>query len=148
MYSRVRSQRLVEPHAVPALGDLRAGDAEAQPEPAPVNTSRLAAVIAVIAGFAAGICITAEPTSICEVWAASQARTVGTVRAVRLGRPDHREAEGLGVLSQPQLPTRIVGSDQITEVQPRRMADTVVPVLSPRTGAPPRLRQPARGASR
>ncbi len=43
----------------------------------PLSTSRLAAVIAVIAGLRAGICITAEPTSIFSVCAASQASTVG-----------------------------------------------------------------------
>ena len=43
----------------------------------PVSTSRLAAVIAVIAGLRAGICMIAEPTWIVDVCAASQARTVG-----------------------------------------------------------------------
>ena len=48
-----------------------------------------------------------------------------TIRAVRLGRPDHREAKGFGMLSQPQLPMRVIGSDQIAEVEPRRMAATL-----------------------
>ncbi len=43
----------------------------------PLRTSRLAAVIAVSAGVRAGICITADPMSILDVWAASHARTVG-----------------------------------------------------------------------
>ena len=42
-----------------------------------LSRSRLAAVIAVIAGVRAGICITAEPIAMVEVWAASQASTVG-----------------------------------------------------------------------
>jgi hypothetical protein len=42
-----------------------------------VSTSRLAAVIAVMVGVRAGICITAEPTSIRLVCPASQASTVG-----------------------------------------------------------------------
>ena len=37
----------------------------------------MAAVIAVIAGVRAGICITPAPRPMCSVWAASQARTVG-----------------------------------------------------------------------
>ncbi len=37
----------------------------------------MAAVIAVIAGLRAGICITADPMPIRSVWAASQANTVG-----------------------------------------------------------------------
>ena len=43
----------------------------------PVSTSRLAAVIAVMAGVRAGICITADPMSMVLVCAASQDRTVG-----------------------------------------------------------------------
>ena len=65
--------------------------------------------------------MTAEPTSIVEVWAASQARTVG------LSEPYASDAQttekpGLGVLCQPQLPTRIIGSDQIAEVEPKAHA--------------------------
>src|SRR5699024_11438727 len=43
----------------------------------PLNRSRLAAVIAVIAGVRPGICITAEPSPMVEVCPASQASTDG-----------------------------------------------------------------------
>ena len=43
----------------------------------PESVSSVAAVIAVIAGVRAGICMTPEPRPIVEVWAASHARTVG-----------------------------------------------------------------------
>ena len=74
--------------------------------------------MAVRAGVRAGICITAEPSPIRSVCAASQASSVGTVRAVRLRGPHHVEAELLGVLGQPQLPGDVVGADQIGQVQP------------------------------
>jgi hypothetical protein len=60
---------------VPAFGHLRAADPEAEPEPAD-SASRVAAVIAVIAGVRAGICSTALPMSIVFVRAATQASTV------------------------------------------------------------------------
>lgn len=44
----------------------------------PESESRVAAVIAVMAGWRAGICMMAEPTSIDSVCAATQASTVGT----------------------------------------------------------------------
>lgn len=62
---------------MPALGDLRAGDAQAEPERPPEMVSIVAAVIAVIAGLRAGICITAAPTSIDRVCPAIQARMLG-----------------------------------------------------------------------
>ena len=76
MYSRVRARACrTARHASPPIPAVR--DTRPRRKRPPVNTSRLAAVIAVAAGVRAGICITAEPTSIFEVWAAIQARTVG-----------------------------------------------------------------------
>ncbi|MDF9802721.1 hypothetical protein M2436_001268 [Streptomyces sp. HB372] len=43
----------------------------------PDSESRVAAVIAVMVGWRAGICMIAEPTSIDSVWAATQVSTVG-----------------------------------------------------------------------
>ncbi len=43
----------------------------------PESVSRVAAVIAVMAGVRAGICITAAPSPIRSVWAPTHARTVG-----------------------------------------------------------------------
>ena len=77
MYSRVRASG--EPNRTPCQPSETCGPETPRPSRnrPPVSTSRLAAVIAVIAGVRAGICITAEPTSIVEVCAASQASTVG-----------------------------------------------------------------------
>ena len=66
-----------EAHAVPPLAHLRAGDPEAEGKRPPVRVSSVAAVIAVIAGVRAGICMTPAPRPMVEVWAPSQARTVG-----------------------------------------------------------------------
>ncbi len=112
------TQRLVEPHSMPAFGDLWPGDTDSQPE------------------TATGQHIQAGRRHRCHRWSSGwnlhdgradmNARRLGsepgkesrTIRAVRLGRPDHREAKGFGMLSQPQLPMRVIGSDQIAEVEP------------------------------
>ena len=53
----------------------------------------------------------------------------GAVRAVRLRRPDHREAKGFGMSCQQQLTMRVIGSHQIAEVEPKAHADTLVGLL-------------------
>ena len=77
MYSRVRAKGLS--NRTPCQPSDTCGPETPRPsrKRPPVNTSRLAAVMAVAAGVRAGICITAEPTSMVEVWAAIHARTVG-----------------------------------------------------------------------
>ena len=75
-YSRVRLQLLGERLPVPALGDLRAGRADAEQHPPAEIWSSVAAVIAVIAGVRPGIWKIAEPILIVFVFAASQASTV------------------------------------------------------------------------
>src|SRR4029453_906386 len=77
MYSRVRAKGLS--NRTPCQPSDTCGPDTPRPKrkrPS-VNTSRLAAVIAVIAGVRGGVCTTAEPTSIVEVGPASQARRVG-----------------------------------------------------------------------
>ena len=63
----------------------------------------VAAVIAVIAGVRAGICMIAAAEVDALVWPAIQASMRRRVRAVRLGRPHHREAEPVGLLGQRQM---------------------------------------------
>ncbi|CAM5736512.1 hypothetical protein SMICM304S_08914 [Streptomyces microflavus] len=65
-------QRLVELDTVPALGDLRAQTPRPSRKRPPESESRVAAVIAVMAGWRAGICMIAEPTSMDTVCAATQ----------------------------------------------------------------------------
>ena len=112
------AQRLVEPHAVPALGDLRAGDTESQPETATGQHIQ--------AGRGHRRHRRGSGWDLHDGRADMDARRLGgepgkhgrAIRAVRLGRPDHREAKGFGMLGQPQLPVRVIGSDQIAEVEP------------------------------
>ena len=85
----------------------------------PVSTSRLAAVIAAMAGVRAGICITAEPTWILVVCAGEPGEHRGAVGSVCLGRPDHVESELLGMPGQPQLISGIVRADQVSQVETR-----------------------------
>jgi hypothetical protein len=70
-------QRLVEADAVPALRHLRPGDAEPEPEPPAGQVSRVAAVMAQLAGVRPGIWKMAEPMSMRSVCAATKASTVG-----------------------------------------------------------------------
>ena len=79
-----------------------------------MSTSRLAAVIAVIAGVRAGICMTADPTWIVEVCAASQASTVGLSEPYASAAQTTSNPSVLGVLGQPELIARVVGADEIT----------------------------------
>ncbi len=76
-YSRVRASGLA--NRTPCQPSETCGPDTPSPsrKRPPESVSSVAAVIAVMAGVRAGICITALPTSIRLVWAATQARTVG-----------------------------------------------------------------------
>ena len=102
-YSRVRASGLA--NRTPCQPSETCGPQTPSPSRnrPPDSASRVAAVIAVIAGVRAGICITALPTSIVVVRAATQASTRDRVRPVRLGGPGHRVAEPLGGLGQVQV---------------------------------------------
>ena len=75
-YSRVRASGLAK--RTPCQPSETCGPDTPRPSRnrPPDSVSRVAAVIAVIAGVRAGICRMALPTSICVVWAATQASTV------------------------------------------------------------------------
>ena len=118
MYSRVRPNG--EENRTPCQPSETCGPDTPSPNRnrPPLSRSRLAAVIAVSAGVRAGICITAEPTSILDVWAANQASTVG------LSDPYASEAQTTenprisACRASLQLPGAILRSDQIAEVEP------------------------------
>ena len=76
----------------------------------PESVSRVAAVIAVMAGVRAGIWKMAEPTSICSVCAATQASTRGGVGAVGLGRPGDGVSEAVGLAGEREVVGVVAGA--------------------------------------
>ena len=76
-YSRVRARGA--PKRTPCHPSLTCGPETPRPrwKRPPVSVSSVAAVIAVIAGVRAGICMTPAPRPIVDVWAPSHASTVG-----------------------------------------------------------------------
>ena len=79
----------------------------------------MAAVIAVVAGVRAGICITAAPRSIRSVRAPIHGEHGRCVRAVGLGDPRDRIPE----------PVRLDGGDEVVRVVPRAPVSEVDPEL-------------------
>ena len=135
MYSRVRASGLS--NRTPCQPSETCGPETPRPsrKRPPVNTSRLAAVIAVIARCSGGDLHHRRADIDGRGLGSEPGKDGGAIRAVRLGRPDHSETERFGMLGQPQLPARIIGSDQIAEVEPRRMADTLAAVMFVRCSA-------------
>ena len=70
------AERLAPRDAVPALDHLRPGGAEPEQDAAAGELVERRAVIAVVAGVRAGICMIAVPIPICSVVAAIQEATV------------------------------------------------------------------------
>ena len=108
------TQRHVKSHAVPALGDLWPGDAEAQSKRPPVVTHRgwrRSSRSSPVSG--PDLHDRQEPTSIVDVRAASQASTVGPSGSGTPGCPDDRKAGAFRQTcwSQPQLSMRIRSDD-------------------------------------
>src|SRR5882762_3574609 len=122
MYSRVRASGLAQ--RTPCQPSDTCGPDRPRPRRnrPPDSVSRVAAVIAVIAGVRAGICITALPMSMRGACAAeaygSYARTVG------LGRPYHRVAQPVGLPGQGQV-VRVVAHAPVAEVQSQLHALTL-----------------------
>ena len=102
-YSRVRASGLREPHAVPALGDLRAGDAEAEPEPAVGQRVQRRGRHRRHRGRP-GRDLQHRAADVDRVRVRGDPGQHGDrVRAVGLGRPDHGEAEPFGLADEREV---------------------------------------------
>ena len=102
-YSRVRAERRAK--RTPCQPSLTCGPETPEPrwKRPPERVSRVAAVIAVIAGVRAGICMTPAPRPIVLGLRAEPGEHGRGVGAVGLGDPRLRVAEPLGLLDEPRV---------------------------------------------